>query len=78
MPFSGLGGGGGGSRFFYFFLKNEGRNVLGMEETKFKTDQSQHGKLRDYAFTLPKLILFVLSCRKKKKRSIRKEKRSIS
>ena len=81
LPFPGLGGGGGGGGenfFFHFFLKNEERNVLGMEETRFKTDHSQHGKLGDYAFMLPKLILFVLSCRKKKKRSIRKEKRSIS
>ena len=38
-----------------------------MEETRFKTDHSQHGKLGDYAFMLPKLILFVLSCSKKKK-----------
>ena len=28
---------------FHFFLKNEERNVLGMEETRFKTDHSQHG-----------------------------------
>ena len=45
-----------------------------MEETKFKTDHSQHGKLGDYAFTLPKLILFVLSCRKKKKEVLEKKK----
>ena len=41
-----------------------------MEEIRFKTDHSQHGddknltaRLRIYA---PKIILFVLSCRKKK------------
>jgi len=63
-------------------LKNEERNVLGMEETLFKADHSQHGnyqkptgRLRIYA---PKIILFVLGCRRKKKRSIRKEKRSIN
>ena len=53
-----------------------------MEETRFKTDHSQHGndqkptgRLRIYA---PKIILFVLGCRKKKTRSIREEKRSIN
>ena len=47
-----------------------------------KTDHSQHGNdqkptgtLRIYA---PKIILFVLGCRKKKTRSIRKEKRRIN
>ena len=41
---------------FPFFLNNEERNVLGMEETRFKTDHSQHcndekptGRLRIYA-----------------------------
>ena len=46
MPFSGLGAGRGGLDeilIFPFFLKNEDRNVLGMEETRFKTDHSQHG-----------------------------------
>ena len=40
-----------------------------MEETRFKTDHSQHGndKKGDYAFMRPKLILFVLIYRKKKK-----------
>ena len=39
-------GGGGGLDeilIFPFFLRNEERNILGMEEAKFKTDHSQHG-----------------------------------
>ena len=41
----GAGGGGGLDEIliFPFFLNNEERNVLGMEETRFKTDDSQHG-----------------------------------
>ena len=42
----GGGGGGGGLDeilIFPFFLRNEERKILGMEETKFKTDHSQHG-----------------------------------
>ena len=44
-----------------------------MEETRFKTDHSQHGNdkknlLGHYAFMRPKLIVFVLICRKKKKK----------
>ena len=77
-----MGGGADEILIFQFFLKNEDRNVLGMEETRFKTDHSQHGndqkptgRLRIYA---PKIILFVLGCRKKKTRSIREEKRSIN
>ena len=53
-----------------------------MEETRFKTDHSQHGKDKKRTGTLrisaPKIILFVLGCRKKKTKSIRKEKRSIN
>ena len=51
--------------------ENEEKNVIGMEETLFKADHSQHGnyqkptgRLRIYA---PKIILFVLGCRKMKK-----------
>ena len=53
-----------------------------MEETRFKTDHSQHGKDQKRTGRLrisaPKIILFVLGCRKKKTKSIRKEKRSIN
>ena len=56
---------------FPFFLKNEDRNVLGMEETRFKTDHSQHGNDKKIYWEItpvpPKLILFVFICRKKKK-----------
>ena len=38
-----MGGGADEILIFQFFLKNEDRNVLGMEETRFKTDHSQHG-----------------------------------
>ena len=84
MPFSGLGRRGGVLDEILSFplLKNEERNVLGTEETLFKADHSQHGnyqkptgRLRIYA---PKIISFVLGCRKMKKRSMRKEKRSIN
>ena len=43
---AGEGGGGNGLdeiSIFPFSLKNEETNVLGMEETRFKTDHSQHG-----------------------------------
>ena len=84
MPFSALGRGGGilDEILIFPLLENEERNVLGMEETLFKADHSQHGnyqkptgRLRIYA---PKIISFVLGCRKMKKRSMRKEKRSIN
>ena len=41
----GRGGGNGLDEIsiFPFSLKNEETNVLGMEETRFKTDHSQHG-----------------------------------
>ena len=87
LPFSGLVLGGRGCLneiliFFHFLLKNEERNVLDMEETRFKTDHSQHGKDQKRTGRLrisaPKIILFVLGCRKKKTKSIRKEKRSIN
>ena len=51
-----------------------------LDEILIKTDQHGNdqkptGRLRIYAL---KIILFVLDCRKKKTRSIRKEKRSIN
>ena len=78
MPFSGLGAGRGDLDeilIFPFFPKNEDRNVLGMEETRFKTDHSQHGNdkknlLGDYPFMRPKLILFVLILQKKDKEEV--------
>ena len=69
-----MGGGGGGNLdeiLIFPLLENEERNVLGMEETLFKADHLQHGnyqkptgRLRIYS---PKIILFVLGCRKMKK-----------
>ena len=46
-----------------------------MEETRFKTDHSQHGNdkknlLGDYPFMRPKLILFVLILQKKDKEEV--------
>ena len=55
------------------------RHILGVHANMITAvrliDHSQHGNdkknlLGDYAFMRPKLILFVLICRKKKKRSI--------
>ena len=48
VHFRSWGGGGGGNgldeiSIFPVSLKNEETNVLGMEETRFKTDHSQHG-----------------------------------
>ena len=47
-------------------------NALGVEETRLKTDHSQHGndqkptgRFRIYA---PKIILFALGCRKEEKK----------
>ena len=80
MPFSGLGRGGGilDEILIFPLLENEERNVLGMEETLFKADHSQHGnyqkptgRLRIYA---PKIISFVLGCRKMKKEVLEKKK----
>ena len=81
MPFSGLGRRGGVLDEILIFplLKNEERNVLGMEETLFKADHSQHGnyqkpsgRLRIYA---PKIFSFVLGCRKKIKKKYQKRKK---
>ena len=78
MSFSVLGEGGGGGGgldvilIFPFFLNNEERNVLGMEETRFKTDHSQHGndekptgRLRIYA---TKINFICLDLQKKRKK----------
>ena len=77
MPFSGLGAGRGcldEILIFSFFLRNEDGNELYMElmeETRFKTDHSQHGNDKKIYWEItpvpPKLILFVFICRKKKK-----------
>ena len=53
-----------------------------MEETLFKADHSQHGNYQKQTGRLhiyaPKITLFVLGCRKKKKKVLEKKKRSIN
>ena len=83
LPFSGLGQGGGGGEILdkiliFPLLKNEERNVLGMEETVFKADHSQHGnyqkptgRLRIYA---PKIIYLFWVAEKRKKEVLEKKK----
>ena len=60
---------------FPFFLKNEDRNTIGMEKQDLRLITRNMVMIKktllgDYAFMRPKLILFVLIYRKKKKRSI--------
>ena len=64
--------------FFDSLLKNEERNVLGIEEIRFKTDHSQHGddkkptgRLRIYA---PKIIFFFELQKIEKKEVLEKKK----
>ena len=59
--------------FFRFCWKNDKLDwpkcARTMEETRFKTDHLQHGN-DEKPFMPPKLILFVLICRKKEKKKI--------
>ena len=59
--------------FFRFCWKNDKLDwpkcARTMEETRLKTDHSQHGN-DEKPFMPPKLILFVLICGKKKKRRL--------
>ena len=75
MPFVGLGAGRGDLDeilIFRFLLKNEDRNVLGMEETRFKTDHSQHGNDKKPTGGLPiyetKINFICLDLQKKEKK----------